>query len=209
MQAIVFTISNINFSEQISGVLSLSPTFRWIRRNKNLLISLAERLELLAFFAGYPLVFCVVYFFAKKTLQRPAFNNKAVYLFPLAYALIGTLYWGLQLRNWYPDYQIKNIVGNTDYIYLKIWALFAIIFWLPFFFKRPFLSVLHSLLFFFLLLRDIFSQLLFRDQDVLTLRNEMKVYTDSLLLNLFATVIISVVYLPIIFKKNKANSSRS
>jgi cellobiose-specific phosphotransferase system component IIC len=85
--------------------------------------------------------------------------------------------------------------------------LLAIIFWIPFFFKRPFLSVLHSLFFFFLLLRDIFSQLLFHDQDVLTLRNEMKVYTDSLLLNLFALIIISMVYLPIILIKNKRKIS--
>jgi hypothetical protein len=171
------------------------------------LISLAERLEMFAFFAGYPMVFYVIYFFARKALQRPAFKNKAIYLFPLAYALVGTLYWGLQLRNWYPDYQIKNIVNNTHYIYSKIWALLAIIFWIPFFFKRPFLSVLHSLFFFFLLLHDIFSQLLFHDQDVLTLRNEMKVYTDSLLLNLFAMIIISMFYLPIILIQNKGKIS--
>jgi hypothetical protein len=175
----------------------------------NELISLAERLEMLAFFAGYPLVFYVIYFFARKTLQRPAFKNRAIYLFPLAYALIGTLYWGLQLRNWYPDYQIKNIVSNTHYIYSKIWALLAIIFWVPFFFKRPFLSVFHSLFFFFSLLYDIFSQLVFHNQDIYTLRNEMKVYTASILLNLSALMIISIFYLPIIYLKNKGESPRS
>jgi hypothetical protein len=174
----------------------------------NGLTSLAERLEMFAFFAGYPLVFYVVYFFARNTLQRPAFKSRAIYLFPLAYALIGTLYWGLQLRNWYPDYQIKNIV-STQYIYSKIWALLAIIFWLPFFFKRPFLSVFHSLFFFFSLVYDIFSQLLFHDHDIYTLRNEMKVYTDSLLLNLFAIVIISIVYLPITYIKHKGKISRN
>jgi len=103
-------------------------------------ISLAERLEMFAFFAGYPLAFYVTYFFARKTLQRPAFKSRAIYLFPLAYALIATLYWGLQLRNWYPDYQIQNIVSNTHYIYSKIWALLAIIFWLPFFLNGLFLE---------------------------------------------------------------------
>jgi hypothetical protein len=63
------------------------------------------------------------------------------------------------------------------------------------------------LFFFFLLLHDILSQLLFHDQDVLTLRNEMKVYTDSLLLNLFALIIISMFYLPIILIKNKGKIS--
>jgi len=173
----------------------------------NELISLAERLEMFAFFAGYPVVFYVVYFFARKTLQRPAFKNRAIYIFPLTYALIGTLYWGLQLRNWYPDYQVKNIVGSTHYIYSKIWALLSIIFWLPFFFKRPFLSVFHSLFFFFSLVYDIFSQLVFRDQDIYTLRNEMKVYTASLLLNLSALMIISMFYLPIIYLKNKGRTS--
>jgi len=182
---------------------------RRIYIHMNELISLAERLEMIAFFAGYPVVFYVIYFFAKKTLQRPVFKNRAVYLFPLAYALIGTLYWGLQLRNWYPDYQIKNIVDNTHYLYSKIWALLAIICWIPFFFKRPFLSVLHSLFFFFWLLYDIFSQLVFHNQDIYTLRNEMKVYTDSLLLNLFALVVISMVYLPIIYIKYKGKISRS
>ena len=175
----------------------------------NELISLAERLEMIAFFAGYPLFFSVIYFFARKALQRPAFDKRAIYLFPLAYALVGTLYWGLQLRNWYPDYQIQTIVNNTNYVYSKVLALLAIIFWIPFFFRRPFLSVLHSLFFFFLLLRDIFSQLLFHDRDVLMLRNEMKVYTDSLLLNLLALVIVSVVYLPIVYTKNKGKIPRS
>src|SRR5512138_2325836 len=101
----------------------------------NDLLSLAERLEMFAFFTGYPLVFYVIYFFAGKSLQSPLYK-KAIYIFPLTYALLGTLYWGLQLRNWYPDYQIKNIVSNTYYIYSKIWALLAIIFWIPFFFKR-------------------------------------------------------------------------
>ena len=175
----------------------------------NELMSLAERLETLAFFSGYPLAFYVIYFFAGKALQRSVYKNRAIYLFPLTYALLGTLYWGLQLRNWYPDYQINDIVNNTHYIYSKIWALLAILFWIPFFFKRPFLSILHSMFFFFLLLRDIFSQLLFHDQDIYTLRNEMKVYTDSLLLNLFALVVISMVYLPITYIKNKGKISRS
>ena len=173
----------------------------------NDLMSLAERLEMFAFFAGYPLVFYVIYFFSRKTLQRPAFENKGIYIFPLAYALVGSLYWGLQLRNWYPDYQLKSILNNTHYIYSKIWALLAVIFWIPFFFKRPFLSVLHSSFFFILLLRDIFSQLIFHDQDVLPLRNEMKVYTDSLLLNLLALVVLSLVYLPIIYKKSRQRTS--
>jgi hypothetical protein len=81
--------------------------------------------------------------------------------------------------------------------------LLAIIFWIPFFFKRPFLSVFHSLFFFLLLLGDIFSQLLFHDADIYTLRNEMKVYTASLLLNLFAVIIISMGYLLIVYIKNK------
>ena len=172
----------------------------------NDLLSLAERLEMIAFFAGYPLVFYAIYFFAGKMLQRPVYKNKLIYLFPLTYALLGTLYWGLQLRNWYPDYQIKNIVSNTFYIYSKIWALLAIIFWIPFFFKRPFLSVIHSLFFFFLLLRDIFSQLLVHDQDIYTLRNEMKIYTVSLLLNLFALFVVSPFYLLIGYIKSKRKS---
>jgi hypothetical protein len=170
------------------------------------LMSLAERLEMLAFFAGYPVVFYVVYVFARKKLQQPVPKNKAIYLLPLTYALLGTLYWGLQLRNWYPDYQIKNIVSNTYYIYSKIWALLAIIFWIPFFFKRPFLSVFHSFFFFFLLLRDIVSQLLFHDQDIYTLKNEMKVYTVSLLLNLFALMIVSMFYFLIRYLKSKRKS---
>src|ERR1041385_675518 len=170
----------------------------------NELMSMAERLEMLAFFAGYPLVFYVIYFFAGKTLQRPVLKHRAIYLFPLAYALLGTSYWGLQLRNWYPEYQIKDILSNTYYIYSKIWALLAIIFWIPFFFKRPFLSVFHSLFFFVLLLRDVFTQLLFHDQDIHTLRNEMKVYTVSLLLNLFALAIVLMFYLLIDYMKNKA-----
>jgi hypothetical protein len=62
------------------------------------------------------------------------------------------------------------------------------------------------LFFFLLLLRDIFSQLLFHDQDIYTLKNEMKVYTVSLLLNLFALFVVSLFYLLISYITRRKKS---
>ena len=143
-----------------------------------------QRLELLAFFSGYALVYTVVLFIAG---SRPSGNNiktRITSLLPFAYALVGVLYLGLQLKNLYPDYSIEHMHRAIQQPWLTIWGLLSILFWIPALAKKPVLSLLHSLIFFILLLKDLFSQISAPTKDMV--RNDMNVYTVSLLLNLAA-----------------------
>lgn len=155
-----------------------------------------QQLELMAFFSAYPLVYAiahVIFSNSKKEIVR-----KFSSLLPYAYALVGLLFLGLQLKNFYPNYSVEYIKAEIQQPLLHIWALLSILFFIPAFAKKPVFSLLHSFVFFFFLLRDIFSQLFTTVSDKNILKNEMKVYTDSLLLNLGAfafTVLLSFLFI--------------
>jgi succinate-acetate transporter protein len=151
-----------------------------------------QRLELIAFFSGYPLLYAVTLFFAGNLPSKNNFKKRIVGSLTFAYALVGTLYLGLQLKNLYPDYSIENIRHTILQPYLTIWGLLSIFFWIPSLSKKPVLSLLHSLVFFFFLLKDLFAQLSASSADKSIIRNDMKLYTDSLLLNLgvFAFIVL-------------------
>jgi hypothetical protein len=143
-----------------------------------------QRLELLAFFSGYPLVYTVALLIAGSRPPGNNFKTRIASLLPFAYALVGSLYLGLQLKNLYPDYSIENMRRSIQQPWLMIWGLLSILFWIPALSKKPVLSLLHSLIFFILLLKDLFSQISAPTKDMV--RNDMNVYTVSLLLNLAA-----------------------
>jgi hypothetical protein len=153
-----------------------------------------QQLELMAFFSGYPLFYAVIVSIAGNRQSRTDFKKRMVSLLPYAYALAGTLYLGFQLKNLYPDYSIENIKSNLYQPWLLIWGLLSLLFWIPAFAKKPVFSLLHSLVFFFFLLRDLFSQVFSRTTDKNLLKNDMNLYTDSLLFNLGAYTSIVVFY---------------
>jgi hypothetical protein len=137
------------------------------------LIAYMQRLELLAFFAGYPLLFTLV-FIGEKVFPHHRTNSFRS-LLPAAYALTATLF------------IIRQVFYASDpftptILALKIWAYLAILFWLPALRTRLFLSILHSLVFFGLIVFDIITGFLTpsgRDE----IANDMKIITDSFLLN--------------------------
>jgi len=146
-------------------------------------------LEIMAFFSGYPLIYTVTVFIAGTQQFKDKFKGRIVSLLPFAYALVGTCFLGLQLKKLYPDYSIENIRLTIQQPYLMIWGLLSIFFWIPTLSKKIVLSLVHSLVFFFLLVMDLFSQLSSgTDKD--NVRNDMKIYTVSLLLNLTAVAFI-------------------
>lgn len=144
----------------------------------------------MAFYSGYPLLYALVNVLA----GRSNFNRSIpiISLLPLAYALAGSFYTGLQLRNLYPDYSLLHIRSSIQQPFWAIWAILSLLFWLPFFRKKAVLSLLHSLPFFFLLCRDLFFHSVDSQPDNNVVQNDMKIYTDSLLLQLgmFALVIL-------------------
>jgi len=165
-----------------------------------------HRLELIAFFSGYPLIYILVFFMAGHKLSENKLKVKAFSLLPYAYALIGTLYLGMLLRNLHPDYSIKNINQVLQPAYLTGWGLLAMLFWIPVMARRPVLSLLHSFVFFYFLVRDIFIQMGAHAMDENIVRNDMKLYTVSLLLNVGCLISITLIYFLFIRFKGHNNS---
>ncbi len=161
-----------------------------------------EQLELMAFFSGYPLLYTLILFFAGTRRSKNNFKTRMVSVLPFAYALTGTLYLGLQLKKLYLNYSHENVTQLMHQPYLILFALLSILFWLPVLSKRKVLSLIHSLVFFFFLIRDIIFQLAGSVADTNMVRNDMRVYTISVLLNLGAlTVVLLISFLSTRYKK--------
>ena len=167
----------------------------------NSIFSYIQQLEVLVFFSGYPLVFVVVRFLAHNTSLKNFRRGAFVSILPFAYALIGTLYVCYLLMNLYPDYTIENVRHRIQQPYLITWALLSLLFWIPGISKKQILSVLHSLIFFFIIVRDLFFQLAGYTSDRNILRNDMKIYTMSVFLNLAAVVLVAVISFSAFFRK--------
>jgi len=156
--------------------------------------SYIDRLESMAFFTAFPLVYSIVLFIIKERFNKfPVLMNKLVRLLPLSYALTGLLFLGFLLKNLYPDYTFKNVSPLFQFPFLKLWGIIAILFWLPYLNRRPVLSLLHSFVFFFYLLKDLLVYL-FSSADRSIVRNDMKIYTDSLIINSSAFIVVLLFY---------------
>ena len=160
-----------------------------------------QELEMMAFFSGYPLVYLLVRVAAGNRMIKNKSNVKYLSLLPFAYALVGTLYLGLLLRNLHPDYSFQHIQLKIPQRFLAIWGLMSILFWIPPIARRTILSILHSLVFFALLLRDLFFQLTGMVSDKTIVQNDMKIYSVSLLLNLVAIILVSLISLLFGFRR--------
>ena len=170
------------------------------------LFNYIEQLQVIAFFSGYPLIYSAIFFFVGKPESRTAFKKQIVAFLPMGYALVGTLYFGLLLRDLYPDYSMEHIKAGLNFSFLKLWGLCSLLFWIPWFQKKPLVSLLHSLVFFSLIIKDFYVQLSSSDTDKNVLKNDMKVYTDSIILNVSTFIVVLIIYLLISFFKKKIRS---
>jgi hypothetical protein len=151
-----------------------------------------QQLEMMGFFSGYPLLYAVIFFIAGSQQNENDFKSRLDKLLPFSYALIGTLFLGLQLKNLFPDYSISNIKQFFQMPWLTTWGLLAMLFWIPAIGKKTIFCLLHSLVFFYFLVRDVLLQTFTTNADKNIVSNEMKIYTDSLLLNLGAFAFITL-----------------
>ena len=167
-----------------------------------------QKLELFGFFSGYCIIYTIIS--SLKTSNNGKAHtlvNKLFMLLPYAYALTATLYLGMVIKNISLDFSMRNFNEQFHVPFLQISALLAVLFWIPLFNRKPFFSLLHSLVFFFFLLKDVFLQLQLPQGKELA-HNDMKVFTDSLLLNLITLVFVGLIYsVFIFFIKNKRPSS--
>lgn len=150
---------------------------------------------MIAFFAGYPFIYAIVYVIAgKKYTTVNSFSKRMVSCLPFAYALTGTLFIGLILKDLYPDYSFKNIRNQFQPIYLVAFAMTSVLFWIPLLSKKTIFSLLHSLVFFSLILKDLFMFMKTTlDREVI--QNDMKIYTNSLLLNAVTFVFVLIIHI--------------
>ncbi len=163
-----------------------------------------SQLQLIAFFSGYPLIYSIACFMAGwQPEEKLTFFKKITVFLPFAYAFTGTLFLGFVLKSLSPDFQFKDIVDQFHTSYLKVWGFLAILFWLPLFNKKPLLALLHSLVFFFLLIKDIFIHIIsFNSIDII--KNDMKFFTFSVILNaIIVAVTLMIHFIFCSIKKNK------
>src|SRR5688572_28091468 len=158
------------------------------RNQMDSLISYIERLELLAFFSGYPLMYAFVNLICNKTSgTKTTFNQKFIRLLPYSYALAGTLFLGHVIKD-APDFSFVTLVDQFQNSWLRIWSLLSLLFWIPGLSKKPYLSLLHSLVYFYFIVHDLLLALL--DAGAINLiSKDMKLYFDSLLLNILCLLI--------------------
>lgn len=169
-----------------------------------------HRLELIAFFSGYPLIYATVFLIegkrrSKIELKKGTFTS----LLPFSYALVGTLYFGFELMNLYPNYSYDNIREFAQHPFLVVWGLLAMLFWIPAIANRTILSLMHSLVFFILLVRDLFFFRPVAGADRSMVSNDMKLYTYSLFLHIFAFITVALVYFLLRWYKSFRKPTRS
>jgi hypothetical protein len=149
-----------------------------------------ERLELLTFFSGYPLVYTFGHFIARsKQGQRIQFSSTLLRSLPLAYALTGSIFFLLWIREIVIQLSIENIYPGFNITALKVWGLLAGVFWIPVLARRPVYSFLHSLVFFVLFCKDLVTGISSPSGKEI-ISNDMKVYTISLALNILCLITI-------------------
>lgn len=152
--------------------------------------SYLQKLELLVFFSGYPLLYLLVISIAGRLREKDTVQSRVVSLLPYSYACMGTLYLGLLFKNVYPDYSVEHILEQIQNPYLTLLGLGSLLFWIPAINHKRVLSFLHGLFFFFLLIRDFFMQETDRVADKAMLKNDMRIYTISLLLHLLVLLMV-------------------
>lgn len=154
-----------------------------------------EWIELETFFSGYLLVYAIIYLARSNRATTGFVKAKLLPKLPMAYAIAGTLYMGLQLKNAYPDYSIDHLTAAVQLPFLKIWGLSSVLFWIPLLRKRAAFSLLHSSVFFFLLVKSLFSQLFTSSADNDMAHNSMKIYSVSILVNLASLILVTLISL--------------
>ena len=158
-----------------------------------------ERLELLTFFSGYPLVYAFAHSIAgSKRIQGNHFTSAIVPSLPKAYALAGSIFFLLWVKEMLIRSGMPNMAPGFDITPLKVWGLLACLFWIPVLARKPYYSLLHSLVFFALFVKDLINGISAASgNDIIS--NNMKVYTVSLVLNILC--LLTILTISRIFRK--------
>ena len=153
--------------------------------------SYLARMEIMVFFAGYAIIYALVFFLAGEFQKKSAsFLTMLPTRVSQAYALCGTLFLGYMVKKIYIGYGMNIPVSQIYHPLLVIWGLGAMLFWLKPLRKLPSLSLLHSLVFFYFIPRDIYLKYSGSGNDMV--KNDMSILTVSLLLNISCLAIVLI-----------------
>jgi len=161
-----------------------------------------QQVELMTFFSGYTLLYAIIILVAGNKKPRNNFKSRIISVLPLSYALVSSLYLGLFLKNLYLSYSAGNVNIDIHHPFLVTWGILAILFWIPLFRKNELLSLMHSLVFFFILVKDLFIQI-GSEVDPNILQNDMKIFTASFLLNLATFILMGIFYFTLLRNKKR------
>lgn len=151
-----------------------------------------QRMALIGFFSGYCLVYLVIVSIVRNRPSIAGTKKSITSMLPYSYALAGTLYLAFQLKQLYPAYSFEISKTTLQQSFLIIWGLSALLFWMPLFRKRIQVSVLHSLVFLGLVAGDLFLYTFRLSGDETLIKNDMKMYTASLLLYIILVTLVAV-----------------
>jgi hypothetical protein len=154
--------------------------------------SYIEKLELVAFFSAFPLIYLI----ARVISTQLSFNKKWLlnlyYNISLAYAITTLLYTGMKLNQVYQNHFFAFDFYNFN-TYLKIWSLLGLLFFIPFFRRKMSWTFIHSLPFLGLIIFDFFA--FYKSQTgVEVLHNEMRLYFVSAILNIASTMMVTLYF---------------
>ena len=164
-----------------------------------------QRLELIAFFTGYPFLYAFIIFITSSSPFKQSFKDRMTASLSTSYALIGTLYLGFLAKKLYHTHSPESIKLLSEQLYLPIWGILSVLFWVPSLSKKKQLCLFHSLVFIFLIVIDFINQLLGWNTNIDILKNDMRLYTVSLLLNITAFVVVFLISFLTTFKNKFAN----
>lgn len=162
-----------------------------------------DRLTLVAFFSGYPIVYALAMYLIKDVnWKNPVIPQSIKSSLSLAYFVVVLLFWGMIIADMFPSITFSKIISffKDAYSWHKISLIAALVLAFKYFKARPNYALLHSLFFLLLLLEDLLSMLT-GHMDKLTMNSEFKLYFYSILLN--SIVLLSVTSIRVVLQRKR------
>lgn len=163
-----------------------------------------QRLEILAFFSGYALVYLAVQCVVSLPCIKESFKKHIRLLLPYTYAIAGTLFLGFELNNHFPNFSITQFMERVQDPFLFYWSLLPLACWIPVVRRYPFLSLLHSFVYLLVMIREfVFSDGNAYPNNHFT-GNYMRIYSISLLAYLMILLVLGLSSLFYSFRSAKS-----
>lgn len=161
------------------------------------------------FFSGYPMLYFLFYLMSKNKNWHTAITERIFPLLPIAYAFVSTFFWILMLWTGRISFVVEKIASVASSSFIIAYSFSALLFWLPYFRKKTYLSLLHSLPFFLLpflnmLLKTYRHKVIPHDY----IFNLWRIYSAGLIIYVIAITVIYIVnwlLLKTIFVKQHKN----